>query len=195
MPATAQRLILLELNELTPSLMERFIAEGKLPNFARFKGESKVFTSEAAERSPTLEPWIQWVTVHTGLNFDEHKLFHLNEGHRLAAKRIWDVASEAGLTSLVCGSMNVGESKGLEGWVIPDPWCTEVPPTPELATYFRFVQKNVLEYSNDRVPLTRADKAAFLWFLARRGLSGGRSRASSASLPPNAGATGAGCVR
>jgi len=34
--------------------MDRFIAEGHLPNFARLRQESQVFVTEAAERAPYL---------------------------------------------------------------------------------------------------------------------------------------------
>lgn len=166
------RVILIELNELTVSLIERFMGEGRLPNFQRFYRESLAFTTIAAERTPNLEPWIQWVTVHTGLDYAEHGLFHLNEGHRLVAKRIWDHVCETGRSAWVCGSMNVRTEPGFKGALLPDPWCTLVPPSPaELGPYFHFVQKSVLEYSNDRVPLSKADFIAFGAFLTRRGLS------------------------
>ena len=61
-----QSVILLEFNELCPSLMGQFIQQGKLPNFQRFYNESAVYTTDAEEQPPNLEPWIQWVTVHTG---------------------------------------------------------------------------------------------------------------------------------
>ena len=67
-----QNVILLEFNELSPTLMHRFINQGHLPNFKRFSEESAVYLTEAEERSPYLDPWIQWITVHTGLNFREH---------------------------------------------------------------------------------------------------------------------------
>jgi hypothetical protein len=167
------RVIVLEFNELTPSLLDRFIAEGKLPNFARFRAESQVFTTDAEEQPPYLEPWIQWVTVHTGLSRCDHGVFHLNEGHKVPAKsRTWDAVSEAGRPVWVCGSMNVGAADSLKGAQMPDPWCTEVNPTPEpLMDYFRFVQTYVLEHTNDRVPLSRSDYVAFLRFMLGHGLS------------------------
>jgi hypothetical protein len=61
------RVIVLEFNELTPALVDRFIAQGHLPNFARLRAESIVAVTDAEETFPTLEPWIQWVTVHTCL--------------------------------------------------------------------------------------------------------------------------------
>ncbi len=164
--------VVLEFNELTPALIDQFIDEGKLPHFRQFREQSIVATTQASERAPDLEPWIQWVTVHTGLDHAEHGLSDLNEGHKLAVPRIWDLVSDAGLPVWVCGSMNVAYRPGLKGCVVPDPWCTKIAPTPaELAIYFEFVQRNVLEYTNDRVPLSKADYARFATFMATHGAS------------------------
>ncbi len=166
------RVILLELNELTPPLMERFIAEGRLPNLQRFRDESTVYTTVAAEQPPALEPWIQWVTVHTGMDYADHHVFNLNEGHHLKARRLWDILRDQGVRSVVCGSMNPAYEPGFDGVLVPDPWCTEVEPTPaEVKPFFRFIQQNVLEYSNDRLPLSPRDYAAFGLFMARHGLT------------------------
>ena len=73
------RVILLEFNELSPRLMERFISEGKLPSFECFYGESRVFTTESDANAPNLEPWIQWITVHTGMPYREHKVSNLGD--------------------------------------------------------------------------------------------------------------------
>ena len=167
-----QIVILLEFNELSPTLMNRFINQGHLPNFKRFSEESAVYVTEAEERAPYLDPWIQWVTVHTGLNFDEHKLERLNEGHTLEAKRIWDYVAERDRSAWICGSMNVGYRPGIRGAVMPDPWATYVGPAPaDLVPYFSFIQRNVLEYTNSKVPLTKADYVNFVKFMASHGLS------------------------
>ena len=76
----SENVILLEFNELSPTLMNRFISQGHLPNFKRFSEESAVYLTEAEERAPYLDPWIQWITVHTGLNFQRAR-------HRAAERR------------------------------------------------------------------------------------------------------------
>ena len=165
-------LVLLEFNELTPALMDRFISEGKLPNFARLRESSEVFISDAEEQEPYLEPWIQWVTVHTGVPYSEHGIFRLSEGHKLRHKNVWDLVSETGETVWVCGSMNANCEKGTRGYLLPDPWSADLQPQPEaLLPYFHFVQRNVQEYSNDRVPLSKADYARFMRFMIAHGLS------------------------
>ena len=164
--------ILIELNELSPALMERFIQSGELPNFERFRRQSQVYTTDAGEQPPFLEPWIQWVTVHTGMPYSAHKVFNLADGHKLDAPRLWDVLSANGRSSWVCGSMNAGYKPGMNGMVLPDPWATELrPSTLELDAYFEFVQRNVAEYSNEKIPLSPIDYAKFGVFMATHGLS------------------------
>jgi len=165
-------MILLEFNELSPALMETFIDQGYLPNFKRLRDSSQVFTTNAEEVAPNLDPWIQWVTVHSGLSFDEHGIFHLGDGHKLAVKSLWDMISAQGKTVWVCGSMNIKYDTPLRGAVIPDPWTVGVSPYPaEFEPYYRFVQRNVQEYTNDKVPLSKGDYFRFLKFMVMNGLS------------------------
>ena len=172
--ASRSSVALLEFNELSPPLMERFITEGKLPNFKRLCDQAEVFTSEAEERAPYLEPWIQWVNVHSGVPYSEHGIFNLSEGHKVRHRCVWDLVSEAGWPVWVCGSMNVRYEKGVRGYILPDPWSTDVAPHPNaLLPYFRFIQQNVLEHTNDRIPLTKSDYVKFLQFMAGHGLSPG----------------------
>jgi hypothetical protein len=165
-------LVLLEFNELTPVLMDGFIAEGKLPSFARLRDRSEVFVSDAGEQEPYLEPWIQWVTVHTGVPYSEHGVFRLSEGHKLRHQNVWDLVSQQGKSVWICGSMNANRSDGLRGYVLPDPWSADLGPYPDtLLPYFRFVQRNVQEYTNDRVPLSMADYLRFVTFMISHGMS------------------------
>jgi isoquinoline 1-oxidoreductase alpha subunit len=60
--------------------MERFAREGLLPNFKILHDDSEVYTTQAVEKHPYLEPWIQWITVHSGLNYDEHGVYRLGDG-------------------------------------------------------------------------------------------------------------------
>jgi predicted AlkP superfamily phosphohydrolase/phosphomutase len=166
--------ILLEFNELSPVLMDRFIGQGMLPNFARLRASSLVAVTDAEEPPPALEPWIQWVTVHTGLSYAEHGIFDLDDGYKLTAPRIWDLVSEAGNPVWVCGSMNGGfRGPSLNGCLLPDPWSTGAQPYPAgmFDPYVHVVRSYVQEYTRDKVPLTKADLLRFGAFMARHGLS------------------------
>ena len=165
-------MILLEFNELSPALMQTFIDQGYLPNFKRLRDQSQVFTTDAEEVAPNLDPWIQWVTVHSGLSYDEHGIFHLGDGNKLAVKSLWDLIGQRGKTVWVCGSMNIKYDLPVQGAVIPDPWTVGTAPSPaDLEPYYKFVQRNVQEYTNDRVPLSKGDYFRFMKFMVTHGLS------------------------
>jgi hypothetical protein len=164
--------IVLEFNELSPALMDTFIEQGYLPNFKRLRDASQRFTTDAEEVAPTLDPWIQWVTAHSGLSFDEHGIHHLGDGHKLPVKSVWDLISDAGKSVWVCGSMNIKFDQPIRGAVIPDPWTVGQNPYPAtFSPYYLFVQRNVQEYTNDKVPLSKSDYWRFLKFMTSHGLS------------------------
>jgi hypothetical protein len=167
------RAILMEFNELSPPVMQKLMAQGKLPNFQRFYRESEVYLTEADEVAPNLEPWIQWVTVHTGIPYSEHGIQRLGDGHKLDAENLWDVVSDDGRNVWVCGSMNINYRRPINGWVLPDPWVTQVRPHPEdeLRPYYRFVSANVQEHSREGAALSAREQAEFVTFMARHGLS------------------------
>ena len=170
----SHRVILLEFNELTPTLLDRFLAEGQLQNFKRFYDESAIYVTDAEASGKLLNPWVQWVTVHTGLAADEHGLTELDEGHLLEQPRVWDLASRAGRKVFVCGSMNVSHDPDLNGFVIPDPWSTSVKPYPErygFEDFYRFVQTQVQEHTNESTTFDSTDYARFLKFMLAHGMS------------------------
>src|SRR3954452_24899966 len=103
----SDRVVVLEFNELTPGLIDRFIAAGELPNFGRLRSSSRSWITDADEPQELLDPWIQWPTVHTGVGFEDHRVLKLGEGSRNEIPTIADVVSGAGRRVWLCGSMNV----------------------------------------------------------------------------------------
>jgi hypothetical protein len=172
----AARLILIEFNELCPTLLRRFMDRGLLPNFRALHDASVVCTSDAGEEPPNLEPWIQWPTVHSGLPYAEHGVFHLGDGRRLGVKCLAEVLSDAGVPVGVFGSMNTNYGR-LHGYVVPDPWDRAGTPHPEwLRPFYRTVARQVQESSRADAGSWR-DLAAFGWFLATHGLTPGAAAA------------------
>ncbi len=173
------RVVLIEFNELVPSLMERFMAEGYLPHFQRFYNESRIYTTDAEEEGENLNPWIQWVTIHTGLSAGEHGVTRLSDGHRLETKAVWDILSEAGYRVWVCGSMNARYDRPLNGMLLPDPWSIGLSPYPARVfdPYYNFVRFVVQEYTNPGARLSKSDALRFVWFMLNHGLSAATIRA------------------
>lgn len=167
------RVIVLEFNELCPELMQKFMQQGVLPNFSRLHRDSQIYVTDAEEPAPNLEPWIQWVTFHSGQSFDDHGVFRLGDGQKLQTRQVWDLLSEQGFKVWVCGSMNVRYDRPINGAVLPDPWTVAAAPFPKqmFDSYLPFIQRHVREHTNDRVPLTRRDYLRFIAFMASHGLS------------------------
>jgi hypothetical protein len=164
-------LILLEFNELSPPLMERFIKDGLLPNFAKLFAESSTYVTDAGEDPPRLNPWIQWVTLHSGQSFAEHEVFHLGDAARKSVPMIWDTVCEAGHKAWICGSMNIAIKPGFDGWVLPDPWDASTPAIPtDFDKYMKLVRAYVFEHTSGRRPVTLGTIAEFGTFMLRNGL-------------------------
>src|SRR5262249_53513257 len=86
-------------------------------------------------------------------------------------------------TVWVCGSMNIKYDLPIRGAVLPDPWTVGQSPYPEsFSPYYTFVQRNVQEYTNDKVPLSKADVLRFLTFMMTHGLSARTVRAIVSQL-------------
>ena len=165
-------MILLEFNELCPSLLDKWMGEGKLPNFRRFYQASDVFVSEADSDAPALEPWIQWYSLHTGLAYSEHQVFNLTDGPEAGFPDIWGMLREGGYKTFNCSSMNAKNDGAANAVFLPDPWCTTERATPdELNVYYEFVRGQVQEYTNPDQDSGLARAARFVKFMATHGLS------------------------
>ncbi|WP_417848359.1 hypothetical protein [Thalassoglobus sp.] len=164
-------LVLIEFNELCPSLVEKFIHEGHLPNFKKLQSESHVYVTDAEETGESLNPWVQWVTVHTGLRADEHQVTTLSQGNQVENKSIWDVLSDRGCRIWVCGSMNAGYKLPLDGYLLPDAWSTGIEPTPkgEFTPFYEYIRNAVQEHTNPSS--TECSSKEFVTYLLKHGLS------------------------
>lgn len=169
---TRQRMIVLEFNELCPSLLDRFMASGELPHFRRLWERSRVYVTDAGEAPPNLEPWIQWPTLHYGVPYSTHGVFHLGEGRSYQGAGLAKVLSNAGVRVGVFGSMNVNYEQ-LNGYLVPDAWDPTGKAEPDwLQPFYRTVAAQVQESSRNG-GLSKRELIDFAIFLLRHGISPG----------------------
>jgi hypothetical protein len=161
--------LVLELNELCPPIVDRMMANGDLPNFKALHAASDVHVTWADD--PDLEPWVQWVTLHTGRPQDVHGAKELDEGYRIDLPRVWDMLGDQGYRSLVFGSMN-SRAFSDKVFLVPDPWSARVKPTEAAYKAFHdFIAFNVTEHTNARAKPSKAMVMGFVRFMVARGLS------------------------
>ena len=73
--------ILLGLNELNFDYIKFYINQGLLPNFKKILDIQPPIETVSESDYKLLEPWVQWVTIHTGKTFDEHKINKFKVNH------------------------------------------------------------------------------------------------------------------
>ena len=120
----SRKVLLLEFNEITSTIIDPMIAKGKLPNLARMKREGTWGEPVALERAPHLDPWVTWVTLHTGVDRSVHGATVLEQDQdTIKAKRTWDYVVEAGKSIGVFGSISAFPPRPVPGFMVPGPFA------------------------------------------------------------------------
>lgn len=92
--ARAQRVVILGLDGLEPTLVERFMSEGKLPNFTRLKQQGGY--SRLGTTLPALSP-VAWSSFQTGVNPGAHNIFDfLTRDKRYCLPELSSTRTESG---------------------------------------------------------------------------------------------------
>lgn len=117
-----QQLLFLELNEINFEFLQRYIDRGELPNFRDVFARHGFEETESEQRYDELEPWIQWVTAHTGLTYAEHGVYRLGDIVGTDLPQIWEQLEEVGLKVGAISPMNAKYRLRDPAFFIPDPW-------------------------------------------------------------------------
>ena len=164
--------LMLELNELCPPILNRMMQAGELPNFRALHQKSEVYVTHTDDYS--LEPWVQWVTLHTGETQKVHGARELDEGHLIKAERFWDKLAKDDYSSLIFGSMNGDTQCADKVYLMPDPWSAGVQVSdPTYKILHDFVSHHVTEHTNPNAKPGMVETTKFITFLLSHGLKMG----------------------
>ncbi|MFG6415748.1 hypothetical protein ACG02S_17785 [Roseateles sp. DC23W] len=126
--ATGKRpLTLLELNELNFDIVRRYTQQfpARFPNFERLlRIEYRETSSEDSYEK--LEPWIQWVSAHSGMTADEHGVFRLGDAVNTDFPQLLGTLERHGVSVGGVSPMNMSNQTRAPAYFIPDPW-TQTP--------------------------------------------------------------------
>ena len=114
--------ILLGLNELNFKYIEHYIHSGKLNNFKKLFNKYKCIETISEENYELLEPWIQWVTIHTGKDFENHNIFRLGDITDSKENQIFESLESKGLKIGAISPFNAKNNLKNPAFFIPDPW-------------------------------------------------------------------------
>jgi predicted AlkP superfamily phosphohydrolase/phosphomutase len=139
------RVLLLEFNEITWRLLDPLIAAGRVPAFAYLKDHGAWGNTHSVDLGDYLDPWITWTTVYTGTPQEEHGVLFLEQpSETIRAKRIWEIAAEAGLSVGVHGSLNSWPPRPVKGFWIPGTFSQDAATFPK---HLQPVQELNLKYT------------------------------------------------
>ena len=115
--------ILLGLNELNFDFIRFYINQGFLPNFKKLFEIQNPIETESEKEYKLLEPWVQWVTIHTGKSFDEHNIFRLGDiVNKPELSQIFEELEVKGLSVGAISPFNAENRLNNPCFFIPDPW-------------------------------------------------------------------------
>jgi hypothetical protein len=145
-------LLFLELNEVNFEYLEGYIARGFLPNFKAFLGQNGYAETTSEENYEELEPWIQWVTAHTGLTLAEHSIFRLGDITSADIEQIWEKLAARGLSVGAISPMNAKCRLEDADFFVPDPWTnTDLVADPVVKRLYGAIAQAVNDNAQSRV--------------------------------------------
>ena len=116
------KVILLELNEINFDFVEKYLKSGEdLPAFSSVLNK-KIYKTSSENEYEHLEPWIQWVSAHTGKKFSEHKIFRLGDIVNSNELQIYEKLEQHGFSVGAISPMNTKNNLKNPAYFIPDPW-------------------------------------------------------------------------
>ena len=114
-----RKLILVELNELNFELIKEYTQKYELPNFKKLL--ENITTTSSENEYKLLEPWIQWLTIKTGLSALEHNIFRLGDINN-SFESIYEKIENMGFSVGAVSPMNSPNNCKNAKYFIPDPW-------------------------------------------------------------------------
>jgi hypothetical protein len=156
------QILFLELNEVNFEFLEAYTKLGYLPNFKSFLDQNGYAETTSEDAYEKLEPWIQWVTAHTGQSLAEHNVFRLGDivGHDI--EQIWERLAREGYSVGAISPMNA-KCRG-EKWdfFVPDPWTsTSVIAKPSIRRLYDAIAQVVTDNAQARITRASAVNLAF----------------------------------
>lgn len=153
------RLLILELNEIN---FEHVLQYGsRVPTLSSLINHHGLSSTISERRYEELEPWIQWVTAHTGKPLAEHGVFRLGDIVNHDIPQIWEQLEDRGLKVGAISPMNAKNRTRDAAFFVPDPWT---PATPTARPLLKKLYAAVAQAVNDNAQ-ARLTLASAVWLM------------------------------
>jgi hypothetical protein len=118
-----RKLVLIELNEINFDVVNKYVQHSprKYPFLKKMLNGAQVRTT-SEHIYEELEPWVQWVSVHTGLTYSEHGVYRLGDIVGSKKPQFFEKLEGNGLKVGAISAMNAENRLKTPAYFIPDPW-------------------------------------------------------------------------
>ncbi|MAV64101.1 MAG: hypothetical protein CBC84_002385 [Pelagibacteraceae bacterium TMED124] len=139
-----KKLVLISLNELNFDAVKLYELKD-LSNLKKLVSNANLTSSEKDYEK--LEPWIQWLTIYSGMTADEHGVFRLGDVKKKKIENIFNKIEKLGFQVGAISPMNLDNNLKSPNFFIPDPWtdtCSDESFFSKLCTktFSKFVNNN-----------------------------------------------------
>lgn len=161
---TINPLIFIELNEINFDVAKMYIQQ-RILNLPAFKHmlDGHFIRTTSEQQYHLLEPWIQWVSVHTGLRFKEHRIFRLGDIVGSGLSQIFEKLEERKFSVGAISPMNTENKMVATKYFIPDPWTKS---RTDGSFWSRALADTLSQAVNDNAQSKISIKSAMILFFA-----------------------------
>lgn len=150
------KVILVGLNELNFDYIKYYISKGKLPTFKSLFDQFGIVETTSESEYRLLEPWIQWVTVHTGKTYDEHQIFRLGDiVEHPELNQIFEELESKGKSVAAVSPFNASNKLKNAAFFVPDPWTkTQITGNNSIKAISNAIQDSVNNNANSKLSVS-----------------------------------------
>ena len=148
--------ILLGLNELNFDFVKYYISKGELQNFKKLFETQPPIVSRSEKDYKLLEPWIQWVTIYTGLSYKEHGVFRLGDiVEKPELSQLFEELESKGINVGAVSPFNADNRLESPAFFVPDPWTvTKLSGSRLVGKVYKSIRQLVNDNAQSKVSLS-----------------------------------------
>ena len=160
-----KKLLIIQTNEVNFDLVKLYSEKYNLINFKHILNNFNNIETTSEKKYSNLEPWIQWVSFYTGKDYENHKVFFLNELDNDANTLFKKFDETYNAKQCLMFPMNLKNNLSNDKNIfIPDPWTeTKVQCDKGFKKFYDIVKKIIL--NNKNINLKAFEKFYFFKYI------------------------------
>lgn len=149
------KVVFLGLNEINFDFVKYYADQGVLPHFKKLLDQHSLVETTSEDHYEYLEPWIQWVTISTGLNYAQHKIFRLGDiVERPDLEQIYERIESKGYKVGAISPFNSENRLKHPAFFVSDPWTrTQNSGSPLLVQLGEAVSQAVNDNAHNKITI------------------------------------------